>query len=856
MGFCRPAGPEGGIKRNNSELRIVASKKETPMMRQYRRIKSELPGDAILFFRLGDFYEMFFEDAQVAAGIMDIALTRRNNVPMCGVPYHAADQYLAKLVKAGKKVAICDQVEDPAQAKGIVKRELTRIVTPGTAVEDSVLDSSRHNFLAGIAVVDGEVGLAILDLSTGLLAGEKLQSTTALRDAVARLSPAECAAPVSLVEGGDIDGIRKLMGVSGLSACEDWTFDCEPAYDYLTRHFGVRSLEGFGCEGERAIVSAAGGILYYVKEDLHRNADHVSRMTVRNASDYLVLDETTCGNLDLLPLQGRDPSVSLLKVMDVTRTAMGARLMRDWVIRPLASADLIRRRHDAVDACCEDRVLLGELREVLGGIRDMERLIARLGGGGTNARDMLAMGQSLSYLPTVKELVDGHSVDLIAELGESIKLLPVLEGMIAEAIVDEPPAMIKDGGVIRDGYNADLDEFRKAATEGRAWLAEYQASEQARTGIKNLKIRHNKVFGYYIEVSKAQLANVPEEYIRKQTLVNAERFITPELKEYENKVFGAHEKAVALEHELLAEVRTAIAEETESIQSSALSIAQLDVLASFADRALAMNYVRPQIFTDDRLVVEEGRHPVIEQMGDTERFVPNDARLDCTDNQLLIITGPNMAGKSTYIRQVGLIVIMAQMGSFVPAAKAEVGLVDRVFTRVGASDDLARGRSTFMVEMEETANILNNATKASLIVLDEIGRGTSTFDGISIAWAVAEYLHNNDNVKAKTLFATHYHELTDLALTMDGVKNYNVLAKEQNDSVVFLRKIVPGGADKSYGIQVARLAGLPGEVLDRAREILGNLEEGELGETGQPKIAKKRSRKGKYNPDQLSLFGE
>jgi len=542
--------------------------------------------------------------------------------------------------------------------------------------------------------------------------------------------------------------------------------------------------------------------------------------------------------------------------MDVTRTAMGARLMRDWVIRPLASADLIRRRHDAVDACCKDRVLLGELREVLGGIRDMERLIARLGGGGTNARDMLAMGQSLSYLPTVKELVDGHFVDLIAELGESIKLLPVLEGMIAEAIVDEPPAMIKDGGVIRDGYNADLDEFRKAATEGRAWLAEYQASEQARTGIKNLKIRHNKVFGYYIEVSKAQLANVPEEYIRKQTLVNAERFITPELKEYENKVFGAHEKAVALEHELLAEVRTAIAEETESIQSSALSIAQLDVLASFADRALAMNYVRPLISTDDRLVVEEGRHPVIEQMGDTERFVPNDAKLDCTDNQLLIITGPNMAGKSTYIRQVGLIVIMAQMGSFVPAAKAEVGLVDRVFTRVGASDDLARGRSTFMVEMEETANILNNATKASLIVLDEIGRGTSTFDGISIAWAVAEYLHNNDNVKAKTLFATHYHELTDLALTMDGVKNYNVLAKEQNDSVVFLRKIVPGGADKSYGIQVARLAGLPGEVLDRAREILGNLEEGELGETGQPKIAKKRSRKGKYNPDQLSLFGE
>lgn len=832
----------------------MASNKETPMMRQYRRIKSELPAEVILFFRLGDFYEMFFEDAQAAAGIMDIALTKRNNVPMCGVPYHAAEQYLAKLVRAGKKVAICDQVEDPAQAKGIVKRELTRIVTPGTAVEDSVLDSTRNNFLAGVASVDGEIGLAVLDLSTGLLIGEKLPGVAALRDVIAKISPSECAAPASLVEDGQLDDIRKAMGGTGLSACEDWTFDHEPAYDFLTRHFGVRSLEGFGCEGEQAIVSAAGGILYYVKEDLHRNADHVSRLRVRNASDYLVLDETTCGNLDLVPLRGRDASVSLLKVMDVTRTAMGARLLRDWVLRPLASADPIRRRHDAVEALCGDRVLLGELREVLGGVRDMERLIARLGGGGSNARDILAMGQSLSFLPTVKELIDGHSVDLIAELGTRIKLLPGLEKMIADAIVDEPPAMIKDGGIIRDGYNPELDEFRKAATEGREWLAEYQAGEQERTGIRNLKIRHNKVFGYYIEVSKAQLANVPDEYIRKQTLVNAERFITPELKEYENKVFGAHEKAVALEHQLLFEVRDAIAAKTADIQSSADAIAQLDVLGSFADRALAMNYVRPEICTDDKLVIREGRHPVIEQMADTERFVPNDATLDCAENQLIIITGPNMAGKSTYIRQVGLIVIMAQMGSFVPASGAEIGLVDRVFTRVGASDDLARGRSTFMVEMEETANILNNATKASLIVLDEIGRGTSTFDGISIAWAVAEYLHNNENTKAKTLFATHYHELTDLALTMEGVKNYNVLAREQNDTVVFLRRIVPGGADKSYGIQVARLAGLPDEVLDRAREILGNLEEGELGETGQPKIAKKRTRKGKDDPAQLSLF--
>ena len=832
----------------------MASNKETPMMRQYRRIKSELSPEVILFFRLGDFYEMFFEDAQAAAGVMDIALTKRNNVPMCGVPYHAAEQYLAKLVRAGKKVAICDQVEDPAQAKGIVRREVTRIVTPGTAVEDSVLDSTRNNFLAGVALADGVIGLAVLDISTGLLIGERLPGVAALRDVIAKISPSECAAPASLVEDGQLDDIRKAMGGTGLSPCEDWTFDHEPAYDFLTRHFSVRSLEGFGCEDEQAIVSAAGGILYYVKEDLRRNADHVSRLRVRNASDYLVLDETTCGNLDLVPLRGRDSSVSLLKVMDGTRTAMGARLLRDWILRPLASAGPIRKRHDAVEALYGDRVLLGELREVLGGVRDMERLIARLGGGSSNARDILAMGQSLSFLPTVKELVNGHSAELVAELGAKIKLLPDLEKMIADAIVDEPPAMIKDGGVIRDGYNADLDEFRKGATAGRAWLAEYQADEQERTGIKNLKIRHNKVFGYYIEISKAQLANVPEEYIRKQTLVNAERFITPELKEYENKVFGAHEKAVALEHQLLFEVRDSIAAETAGIQSSADAIAQLDVLASFGERALAMNYVRPQICTDDKLIVRDGRHPVIEQMADTERFVPNDATLDCTENQLMIITGPNMAGKSTYIRQVGLIVIMAQMGSFVPASEAVIGLVDRVFTRVGASDDLARGRSTFMVEMEETANILNNATGQSLIVLDEIGRGTSTFDGISIAWAVAEYLHNNENVKAKTLFATHYHELTDLALTMEGVKNYNVLAREQNDTVVFLRKIVPGGADKSYGIQVARLAGLPDEVLARAREILGNLEEGELGETGQPKIARKRTRKGKYDPAQLSLF--
>jgi DNA mismatch repair protein MutS len=832
----------------------VAAEKLTPMMRQYRRIKSEMAEDVILFFRLGDFYEMFFDDAKAASPVLDIALTRRNGIPMCGVPYHALDGYLARMMRAGLKVAICEQVEEAGASKGIVRREVARVVTPGTVTEDTVLDASRNNFLAGVCQVKDGFGLAMIDLSTGQFWGERLASADALRDELVRFAPSECVVPEEQADFGELGRILSEPGGAHVTRCEDWTFGYDAAYDYLTRHFAVHSLEGFGCEGADAIVCSAGGVLHYVKADLRRQVGHVRSFQTRSPAEFLVLDEATCGNLDLVPLRGRSGDATLLKVLDVTKTPMGARLMRDWILRPLAEAAGINARHDAVEELAGDRSLLHNVRGAFGGVRDLARLIARIGAGSGNARDLMSIGNSLAALPELRLLVDGCRSELLVSLGD-LPVMPDLVDLISRAISDEPPVAVKDGGMIRDGYHEELDRLRQAATQGRRWLAEYQAREQERTGIKTLKVRHNKVFGYYLEVSKAQLANVPEDYVRKQTLVNAERFITPELKEYESTIMGAQDKSVALEYDLFCEVRNAVVAETERIQQVADMLAELDVLGALADRALALRYVRPEINDSTHLLIRDGRHPIIEQMPDAERFVPNDTTLDCIENQLLIITGPNMAGKSTYIRQVAMLVVMAQMGSFVPAASAEVGVVDRVFTRVGASDDLARGRSTFMVEMQETANILNNATARSLIVLDEIGRGTSTFDGISIAWAVAEHLHNAEEVKAKTLFATHYHELTDLALTMGGVKNYNILVRERDDKIAFLRKIVPGGADKSYGIQVARLAGMPLSVVQRAKEILSNLEDGEFGDAGQPKIAKKRKPKVVAENRQLDLFG-
>lgn len=825
----------------------------TPMMRQYRKVRRELPDRTILFFRLGDFYEMFYEDAKEASRVLDIALTKRQNVPMCGFPHHAMDGYMAKLVYAGFKVAICDQVEDAAVAKGIVRREVTRVVTPGTITAEAALPADRNNYLAGM-VMDGDAGaLAFFDLSTGALDVERLLSIGAAVDSLRRASPRECVVPSEQAErlmAADTE-IRGLV-----TPYEDWAFDLDCAQDFLTRHFSVQSLDGFGLENETALIAVAGGVLHYVQEQLHNNIAHVRALRVRRSSDCLVLDETTCTNLDLVPIRGKSKSVTLLGVMDVTRTAMGGRMLRDWLLRPLAMAQPICDRHDAVAAFVGDRGLLSGLRDDLGEIRDLERLIARLGSGGGNARDLRSLGQSLAQLPGIAARIKDQAVPLLVELAAAIKPLPDLQRLIETAIEDEPPIGLKEGGLIREGHHAGLDEWRTAATEGRQWLAEYQASEQQRTGIKTIKVRHNKVFGYYIEVSKGQADRVPEDYVRKQTLTNAERYITPELKEYETRIVGAQDKAVALEYELFVKVRDRAVAETDGIQGSADALARLDVLTALAERAGALRLVRPKMHEGDTIRIVQGRHPVVEAMPDADKFVPNDTLLDCTENQIAIITGPNMAGKSTYIRQVALITIMAHIGSYVPAQAAEIGLVDRVFTRVGASDDLARGRSTFMVEMQETANILNNATGRSLIVLDEIGRGTSTFDGISIAWAVAEYLHGVESMRAKTLFATHYHELTDLERTMDGIKNYNVLVRERNDEVVFLRRIVAGGADKSYGIQVARLAGLPLEVVDRAKEILKNLEEGELSETGQPRLARTRARKDGFDPAQLNLFDQ
>lgn len=827
----------------------------TPMMQQYRRIKRQLPRDVILLFRLGDFYEMFFEDAKEASSILGIALTKRQTAPMCGVPYHSVDSYIAKLIKAGRKVAICEQTENPAVVKGIVKREVTRIITPGTVLEENVLESNRCNFVCALCFLADKYGSAFMDISTGTFFGVESKDAEEMKEVLYRYKPAECIIPEETSE----QHIKPLLNESAIPGMvitpyEDWIFDYETARDLLLEHFKVTSLDGYGCEKHYAVVGASGAVLYYVSQQLKRQLHNVRSFHLKDLSKFLIIDEATRTNLDLVPSGGRKNSPTLFEILNVTRTAMGARKLMDCIMQPLAQRAAIEERLDAVEELCTNRTRLRDIYETLGYVKDIERLLTRIMSGGGGPREFVALGKSLATLPVIRELLSSCKSLLFRKELENIVPLPELVTTIERAIVDEPPLSARDGGVIRDGYSKELDELRTANTEGKKWLAEYQATEQQRTGIKTLKVRYNKVFGYYIEISKGQANRAPENYIRKQTLTNAERFITPELKDYENRILGAQERAIELEQEIIEQIRQNIITHSEQIQRAAEAIAELDVLSTLADRALTSRYVRPVITEGDVIHIKGGRHPVIEQISTAERFVPNDTYLDCSGNQIILITGPNMAGKSTYIRQVALIVIMAHMGSFVPADSAEICLVDRVFTRVGASDDLARGRSTFMVEMQETANILNNATPRSLIVLDEIGRGTSTFDGISIAWAVAEYLHNTPQVKSKTLFATHYHELTDLALTLNNVKNYNVLVREQNGRVVFLRKIVPGASDKSYGIHVAQLAGMPPAVLERAKEILTNLEEGELGETGQPKIARKRTTKKETDDSQLTLF--
>ena len=812
----------------------------TPMMAQYRRLRASLPADSILFFRLGDFYEMFFDDAKEASRLLDITLTRRQSVPMCGVPYHAAEYYIGRLLRAGRKVAICDQMEDASKARGLVAREITRIVTPGSAMEETVLETPASNFLCAMTSAGGRVGVAGLELSTGEFWVEDADGADAAAEILARWAPAEVLIPDPSEEGA----LPPVPAGAAVSRMEDWRFSADTARETLVRHFEVMSLDGFALDSAPLGVCAAGAVLDYVARDLRRDVRHIRRITAHSPGGFLLLDEATASNLELVQRRGGAPDATLLRVLDVTRTPMGARRMRDWLLRPLAEAAPIRMRHEAVGRLVGASALRDRLRDALGELRDLERMVARLSAGSGNARDLRGVGAALQYLPEIKALAADSGEPRLMALADAIETLPALRETIERAVVDEPPATIREGGMIRAGYHPELDELRAAATQGRDWIARFQAAEQQRTGIKSLKVRHNKVFGYFIEITRAQLAAVPPEYVRKQTMANAERFITDELKQYENRILGAQERAVALEGELFQDLRARVAEHTAALQATASALAELDALAALADRAAHLGYVKPRITDGTGLMIREGRHPVVETLPGADRFVPNDTRLDTDAHQVIILTGPNMAGKSTYIRQVALVVIMAQMGSFVPAAEAEIGVVDRVFTRVGASDDLARGRSTFLVEMQETARILNGATPRSLVVLDEIGRGTSTFDGISIAWAVAEYLHHEPRVKAKTLFATHYHELSDLALTLPGVKNFNVLVRERGDRVVFLRKVAPGAADKSYGIQVARLAGLPPAVLDRAREILENLEEGELGEAGQPKLARHRPRRG------------
>jgi len=838
----------------------------TPMMQQYKKVKEEYP-DSVLFFRLGDFYEMFFEDAEKASRILNIALTAReagpgNKAPMCGIPYHAAESYISKLLSAGLKVSICEQVEDPKVAKGIVKREVIRTITPGTVVEAGVIADKKNNFMISVAKVGEVFGLSVLDVTTGEFRVTEVSGREDLIRELARQNPSECLLPKSLGQDEDMDRFfSKELGKTMLTRMDDWKYDLETSRKFLKEHFHTQSLDGFGCRDMTAGIMAAGVVLNYAMETMGNPADHITRLVTYERNDCLVLDKTTQRNLEILdcmhPLEGNKGT--LFWVLDQTRTSMGSRLLQNWMIRPLIDLTEIQKRQEGIQELTQLGIELARIREILGEIRDLERLISRIHCGVANARDLIALKLSLEIIPDLKKQLMSFQSPVLQDCLNEMTDLNDLLVLIDQAIVDEPPFSVREGGLIREGYSQDLDELRRISRSGKEWITELQKKEIERTGIKSLKVGYNRVFGYYIEVSNSNLPQVPQEYIRKQTLSNAERFITEELKNWEEKILGAQGKSQEMEYALFIKIRDEVKKFTREIQAIAQAVAKTDVLASLSLVALKNDYVLPEVNDSDLIHIEEGRHPVVEQMLSSERFVSNDTLLDNHENQILIITGPNMAGKSTYLRQVALIVLMAQMGSFVPAKKAVIGLTDQIFTRIGASDELARGQSTFMVEMNETANILNHTTSRSLVILDEIGRGTSTFDGISIAWAVAEYLHHYPDVKARTLFATHYHELTDLEVTLSGVKNYNVLVREWNDEIVFVRKIVRGGADKSYGIHVARLAGLPKPLIDRAKSVLSCLEDGTVHFEELPQFpALRKGSEAQMSPEaaahQLSLF--
>ena len=800
----------------------------TPMMKQYMQTKEEYK-DCILFYRLGDFYEMFFYDALTASKELEITLTGKNcgleeRAPMCGIPYHAVDSYLNRLVSKGYKVAICEQVEDPKTAKGIVKREVIRVVTPGTNLDTQGLDETKNNYIMCIVYMADRYGLSVADVTTGEYLVTELDSQTKLMDELYKFMPSEIVCNEAFYMSGlDLDDLKNRLHMA-IYSLEAWYFDDALCRETLQEHFKVASLEGIGLSDYECGMIASGALLKYLEETQKNSLSHMSRLTRYATGNYMVLDSATRRNLELVEtLREKQKRGSLLWVLDKTKTAMGARTLRKYVEQPLIDKKSIVKRLDAVAELKDNAICREEIREYLNPVYDLERLVGKITYQSANPRDLIAFQSSLSMLPSVKCILKDMESDLLKEIYEELDPLEELCDLVGRAIQEEPPRAMKEGGIIKDGYNEEVDRLRKAKSEGKNWLADLETKEREKTGIKNLRIRYNKVFGYYLEVTNSFKDLVPDYYTRKQTLANAERYIIPELKELEDTILGAEDKLCALEYELYCEVRNTIAAELTRIQRTAKAVAKLDVIASLALVAERNNYVRPKINEKGVIDIRDGRHPVVEKMIPNDMFIANDTYLDDKKQRISIITGPNMAGKSTYMRQAALIVLMAQLGSFVPAFSANIGLVDRIFTRVGASDDLASGQSTFMVEMNEVANILRNATSKSLLILDEIGRGTSTFDGLSIAWAVVEYISNSKLLGAKTLFATHYHELTELEGKISNVNNYCIAVKEKGDDIVFLRKIVKGGADKSYGIQVAKLAGVPDPVINRAKEIVEEL---------------------------------
>ena len=839
----------------------------TPMMQQYMETKKQYQ-DCILFYRLGDFYEMFFEDALTASRELEITLTGKNcgqeeRAPMCGVPYHAVEGYLNKLVSKGYKVAICEQVEDPKQAKGIVKRDVVRIVTPGTNLDTQALDETKNNYIMCIVYIADRYGLSIADVSTGDYFVTELEESAKLLDEIYRFMPSEIICNESYyMSGMDLDDLKDRLGIT-IYSLDSWYFDDEVCRQKLLEHFKVASFAGLGLEDYDCGIISAGALLQYLYETQKNSLTQLTHITAYTTGKYMMLDSSTRRNLELCEtLREKQKRGSLLWVLDKTKTAMGARMLRKFVEQPLIEKQEILRRLDAVEELKHEAICREEIREYLTPVYDLERLVTKITYGSANPRDLTAFGSSLAMLPPIRCIMEDLKAPLLQEIRETLDPLEDIFGLIQAAIAEEPPLAMKEGGIIRDGYSEEVDTLRRAKSEGKDWLAKLEVQEREKTGIKNLKIKYNKVFGYYLEVTNSFKELVPDYYTRKQTLANAERYIIPELKELEDTILGAEDKLYALEYEIYCDVRNQIAAQVERIQMTAKAIAQVDVLASLALIAERNNYVRPKINEQGVIDIKDGRHPVVEKMIPNDMFISNDTYLDDKKQRISIITGPNMAGKSTYMRQAALIVLMAQIGSFVPASSANIGLVDRIFTRVGASDDLASGQSTFMVEMTEVANILRNATSKSLLILDEIGRGTSTFDGLSIAWAVVEYISDNKLLGAKTLFATHYHELTELEGKIHNVNNYCIAVKEKGDDIVFLRKIVKGGADKSYGIQVAKLAGVPDVVITRAKEIVEELSDEDITTrvseiASREKEQKKKSKTKKYDEvdmAQMSLF--